>query len=170
MAAEPLRILGVDTSLRSTGVGVIEVRGSSLAAVYQGLIRNPPDRPHSKCLENLQAGIEDVIRRAGPREAAVEGIFYCKNVRTAVVLGEARGVVLAACARAGLPVFEYPPKRVKQSLVGVGSAQKDQVARMVMSLLNLKERPAEDAADALAIAICHLHSRSGHPALAPREV
>lgn len=170
MPRAPFRVLGVDTSLRSTGVGVIEDRGPGLAAVYYGVIRNPPSCRPSACLERLRAGLEEVLGSLRPDEAAVEGIFFCRNVRTAVQLGEARGIVLAACARAGVPVYEYSPRRVKQALVGVGSAHKEQVARMVVSLLGLREVPPEDAADALALAICHRHSRGGHPALGPEPI
>jgi crossover junction endodeoxyribonuclease RuvC len=163
-------VLGVDTSLRSTGVGVVESRRGSLRCVHFDVIQNPPKRLHSTSLDHLHQGIRTVIEKTGPGEAAVEGVFYCKNVRTAVVLGEARGTVLAACAAAEIPVYEYSPRRVKQALVGVGSAHKDQVARMVMSILGLEEQPPPDAADALALAICHFHSRTGHPALAPKQI
>jgi crossover junction endodeoxyribonuclease RuvC len=105
-----------------------------------------------------------------PDAAAVEGIFYCRNVKTAVLLGEARGVVVSVCARAGLPVFEYSPRRVKQALVGRGEAAKEQVASMVVRLLGLKEIPQEDSADALAIAICHAHARTIIDALSPKAI
>ncbi|MGQ9660780.1 MAG: crossover junction endodeoxyribonuclease RuvC, partial [Kiritimatiellia bacterium] len=91
--------------------------------------------------------------------AAIEGGFYCKNVRTALLLGEARGVAIAACAAHGLPVYEYAPRRVKQAIVGFGAADKVQVRRMVARLLALSREPHEDEGDALALAICHLHDR-----------
>jgi crossover junction endodeoxyribonuclease RuvC len=109
--------------------------------------------------------MRDLLARTAPQAAAIEGIFYCKNVRTAVVLGEARGVVIAACAAAGVPVFEYEPRRMKQAIVGFGGATKEQVARMVVRLLGLRKEPPGDAADGLGLAICHLHSRGRITAL-----
>ena len=102
--------------------------------------------------------------------AAIEGILYSRNVKTAVALGHARGVVIAACAAAGVPVYEYAPRRVKQALVGHGGADKVQVRKMVMTLLNLADEPGEDAGDALAMAICHLHNRTRHEMLAPEAI
>jgi crossover junction endodeoxyribonuclease RuvC len=152
------RVLGIDASLRSTGAAVVEASGSRLVPVRQETLRAPARCPRSECLARLQTGIADVIAGTQPTAAAIEGTFYCKNVRTAFTLGEARGAALAACAAAGLPVYEYAPRRVKQAVVGYGAAGKEQVRRMVMSLLGLREEPQEDAADALAIAICHLHN------------
>lgn len=90
----------------------------------------------------------------------MEGTFFAKNAKTAMILGQARGVVLAACARAGLPVFEYSPRAVKQAVTGTGTARKEQVGRMVVRLLGLTDLPQEDAGDALAIALCHTHQRT----------
>lgn len=165
-----MRVLGIDTSLRSTGVGVVDAAGSRLSVVEFGRVHNIDRLPLSECLRRLDAGIRELIGRTRPEIAAVEDIFYCKNIRTAVVLGEARGVVIAACAGAGLPVYEYAPRRVKQALVGYGAADKSQVRRMVMNLLRLEAEPQEDAGDALAIAICHLHSRSPVAGLAPEPI
>lgn len=165
-----MRVIGIDTSLRSTGVGVVESRGSRYSAVDQGRIKSPASAPLSLCLRDLAAGVADAIERLKPEAAAIEGIFYCKNVRTAVVLGEARGAVIAVCAVRGVPVYEYSPRRVKQAVVGFGSASKEQVRKMVVSLLSLDCEPQEDAGDALAVAICHLHSHSGHPALRPEQI
>ena len=164
------RILGVDTALRSTGVAVVEARGQQLVSVEHGLIRNAAALSLSACLLNLRNGIVDLIARTKPGAVAIEGVFFSRNVKTSVTLGEARGVVIAACAAEGLPVYEYSPRRVKQALVGFGGAEKDQVRKMVMSILNLSEPPAEDAGDALALAICHLHSRTGYAALAPKAI
>jgi len=158
---EFLRVLGVDTSLRSTGIGIVEAKGRILRAVDYGTIKNPAKRIHSQCLDHLYQGIIEVIEKEEPSVVAIEGIFFCKNVRTAMVLGQARGVVLAACAAKCLSVHEYAPRRIKQALVGHGSAQKEQVAHMVKTVLGLDEIPQSDAADALAIAICHIHSSTG---------
>jgi len=157
MAKETIRILGIDTSLRSTGVGIVEVRGSMLRAVVYGRIRNKPADPHSRCLENIFNSITDLIEEHAPDCAAIEGAFFAKNAQTAMVLGQARGAAIAACSIKGLSLSEYWPRSVKSAIVGTGGAQKEQVAKMVVRLLNLSEQPQEDAADALAIAICHYH-------------
>lgn len=154
------RVLGVDTSLRSTGVGVVEAAGSRMASMHHGILRNPPGRSLSACLLAIEDGIAGLIADHHPDVVAVEGIFYAKYVRTTLLLGHARGVVLAQCARLGVPVYEYEPRRVKQAVVGQGGASKEQIQRMVSVLLRLPEPPAEDAADALALAICHLHNRT----------
>ncbi len=161
-----MRILGIDTSLRSTGFGVVESVGSRLQVVRYGIIRNPASRSLSGCLFTLDQELRAVIAETKPETAAVEGVFFCKNPRTALILGQARGVALMACTAAGLPVFEHEPRRVKQAVVGHGGADKRQVALMVARLLGLPVAPEqEDATDALAIAICHLQSRTGYAAL-----
>lgn len=160
MAKEKVRILGIDTSLRSTGVGIIDANGSDLRAIAYGRIRNKPKEPHSLCLENIFNSITELITEHAPDCAAIEGAFFAKNARTAMVLGQARGTAITACAITGLDITEHSPRKVKQAIVGTGAAQKDQVAKMVMRLLNLEEQPQEDAADALAIAICHYHQLS----------
>ena len=157
MAKETIRILGIDTSLRSTGVGVIEVRGSEMRALAYGRIHNKPKIPHSQCLENIYVTISDLIEDHKPHFAAIEGVFFAKNAKTAMTLGQARGAAIAACAVQQLTISEYTPRKVKSAVVGTGTADKTQVAKMVMRLLNIKEQPQEDAADALAIAICHHH-------------
>lgn len=124
----------------------------------------------SHCLQRLDRELAALIERHQPEQAAIEGVFYCRNVKTAITLGEARGVAIAVCARAGLSVYEYSPRRIKQALVGYGDADKEQVARMVIRLLNLPETPHEDAADALAIAICHAQARTTIAALAPKPL
>ncbi len=149
--------MGMDISLRSSGIAVIEQAGPALKTVEYRLIKNPPGRSISESLLNIYRGVTEMLERSRPAAAAIEGIFFCKNFKTAVSLGQARGAAIAACATTGVPVFEYPPRRVKQAVVGYGAAGKDQVMRMVMALLQLKEEPHSDAADALAIAICHAH-------------
>jgi crossover junction endodeoxyribonuclease RuvC len=160
MARETIKILGIDTSLRSTGVGIIEAKGSELRAIAYGRIQNKPKVPHSECLKNIFNTITDLIEEHRPDCAAIEGAFFAKNAKTAMVLGQARGAAITACATQGLRLTEYSPRSVKSAVVGTGAAQKDQVAKMVMRLLNLSEQPQEDAADALAIAICHVHQLS----------
>ncbi len=161
----PLRVLGIDTSLRSTGVGVVEAVGNRLRAVEFGRIRNARTLAVSQCLRHIHEGLTELIERTNPVCVAIEGAFFCKNARTAMVLGQARGVAINAAVCRGLEVYEYAPRRVKQAVVGYGQADKSQVQSMVKSLLSLDAAPKEDEADALALAICHLHSRGGHAAL-----
>lgn len=145
-------------SLRSSGIAVIESAGSVLKMVEYRVLKNPPGRSVSECLLHIFRGVLDMQERFRPDAAAIEGIFFCKNFKTAVMLGQARGAAIAACATSGVPIYEYSPRRVKQAVVGYGSASKEQVKRMVILLLRLREEPQSDAADALAIAICHAHA------------
>jgi crossover junction endodeoxyribonuclease RuvC len=161
MKADPVRILGIDTSLRSTGVGVLVSDGLRHSVSSYGTIAAPKSWPLSRCLANLQTRIQELIESETPDQVAIEGIFFCKNVKTAVILGEARGTVIATCAAAGLDIVEYAPRRVKQCIVGRGAADKSQVAFMVKNLLGLEAVPQNDAADALAIAYCHAISLRG---------
>lgn len=154
-----VRILGVDTSLRSSGVAVIELYGQQMRALVYGRIQNKATLPHTGCLAAIHQELDKLITEFEPDEAAIEGAFFAKNAKTAMILGQARGVVLAACALRTLPVYEYSPRLIKQAVVGTGAASKEQVAKMVMRLLSLSEQPQEDAADALAAAICHAHQR-----------
>jgi crossover junction endodeoxyribonuclease RuvC len=170
MAAETLRVLGVDTSLRSTGVGVVELRGGRMTAIEYGVVPFPAKLPHSACLSGLYAAIALLVQKTAPQCAAIEGVFFSRNLKTTLVLGEARGAVIAACAGAGLPVYEYAPRSVKQALVGFGGAEKEQVRRMLMAQLGLATEPQEDAGDALALAICHLQRGRGHESLAPEPI
>jgi len=170
LAPTPVRILGVDTALRSSGVGVVDACGNRLSAVHYGTIRNPRERLHSECLHHIYSGISELIEKYAPVAVAVESVFFSRNAQTAMILGEARGAVLAACAAGGLSVYEYAPRRVKQAVVGNGKAQKEQVAKMVAVMLGLPGSPQSDAADALAIAICHIHNASGYAALAPKQI
>lgn len=165
-----MRIIGIDTSLRSTGVGIIDVRGTSISLVEASTIHFTAHAPRSECLSGLGDSLASLLARFSPQVAAIEGVFYCRNVKTAVTLGEARGVAIASCARAGIPVFEYSPRRVKQALVGYGDADKEQVMRMVVRVLSLQDPPQEDSADALAVAICHAHAHTSIEGLAPRPI
>lgn len=155
-----IRIMGIDTSLRSTGVGVVEEAGSRMVPVWYGTIRNPASRAFSACLAHIQDETVKLIETYQPHAVAIEGVFYAKNVKTMMILTHARGVIIAQCARVALPVYEYEPRRVKMAVAGYGAAQKEQVQQMVKTLLNLPELPQNDAADALAIAITHLHNRT----------
>lgn len=161
----PVRVLGIDTSLRSTGVGILDAAGSRMVPVHYGTVKNPPARPLSACLVHLADEIAKLIAEHQPQAVAIEGIFYAKNVKTMMILSHARGAIIAQCARLGVPVYEYEPRRVKMAVAGFGGAQKEQIQKMVKALLGLREEPQNDAADALALAITHLHNRTALSAL-----
>ena len=153
-----MTILGIDTSLRSTGFGVLSVEGSRLRAVDYGNIRNAPKLPLTACLKAIHAKVVELIATHRPDVVAIESVIYGKNAGTMLVLGEARGAVLTAAADAGVPVYEYEPRRMKKAVCGNGLAEKEQIQRMIKVLLNLPELPQNDAADALGLAVCHAHS------------
>lgn len=153
-----MTILGIDTSLRSTGYGVLASEGSRLRAIDYGNIRNAPKLPLTACLGAIYAKVAALIAEYRPDVMAIESVIYGKNAGTMLVLGEARGAVLTAASAAALTVYEYEPRRVKRAVCGNGMAEKEQVQRMVKTLLNLPETPQNDAADALGLAICHAHS------------
>ena len=153
-----MTILGIDTSLRSTGYGVLSVEGTRMRAIDFGNIRNAPKLPLTGCLKAIHAKVAELIEAHRPDVMAIESVIYGKNAGTMLVLGEARGAVLTAAVDAGLPVYEYEPRRMKKSVCGNGLAEKEQIQRMVKVLLNLPELPQNDAADALGLAICHAHS------------
>ena len=155
-----MTILGIDTSLRSTGYGVLVVEGSRLSALDCGNIRNAPKLPLSACLKNIYTRVTELIAQHRPDVLSIESVIYGKNAGTMLVLGEARGAVLSAAALAGLEVYEYEPRRMKKAVCGNGLAEKGQIQRMVKTLLALPELPQNDAADALGLAICHVHSCS----------
>ncbi len=160
-----MRVLGVDPSLRSTGFGVIESDGHRFALIEYGRVRARSGESHGDSLARIETELGAVIGRTEPGEAAIESLFFCRNVRTAITLGEARGAVLAVLARSGVPVVEYAPRRVKQSVAGRGAAAKQQVALLVRRLLGIREELPEDASDALAVAICHVHHATAPAAL-----
>ncbi|MGE0743746.1 MAG: crossover junction endodeoxyribonuclease RuvC [Rhodospirillales bacterium] len=154
-----MRLLGLDPGLRVTGWGVVDAEGNRLRHVADGVVRAPADGPLADRLAALFAGLEQVLDAWRPDEAAVEETFVNRNGASTLKLGQARGIVMLAPARRGLPVAEYPANLVKQSLVGVGHAEKAQVAMMVRTLLPGCRLEAPDAADALAVAICHANHR-----------
>jgi len=151
------RVLGIDPGLRNTGWGVVDVSGNRLSHVANGVVRSDAALDTPSRLKQLFDGLVAVIAAWAPVEAAVEETFLNKNPGTTLKLGLARGVALLAPAHAGLPVAEYATKTVKQSLVGVGGADKHQVEMMVRRLLPGVEPAGPDASDALAVAICHAH-------------
>lgn len=146
-------ILGIDPGTAVTGYGVVRA-GSTHALVECGVIRTKPDRPLAERLRDISDGVRELIARHRPDALAVEDVFYARNVRTTLVLGHARGVILLAGAEAGLLIHEYPPSEIKKAVVGAGSATKVQVQYMVTKLLRLKSAPQPaDAADGVAAAL-----------------
>ena len=157
------RILGIDPGSRATGYGVVDTDGQCSRAVHYGVIRVSGDLPLAARLDRLFAGLCEVIDEYRPDEAAIEEVFTAKNARSALVLGQARGVLLLAAGRQ-CEVHEYAARAVKKAIAGYGQADKQQVGQMVKMLLGLPKVPAQDASDALAIALCHAHSRPMHAA------
>lgn len=149
------RVLAIDPSLRRTGYAVLEEASGQLRALEYGAIANAPRLLVSGCLVAIHSKVRELIDRYRPDCAAFEAIIYVQNMRTAITLGTARGAALLAAAQQGLAIHEYAPRRVKQSVVGLGGAQKGQVGFMVRALLGLSETPGADAADALAIGLTH---------------
>lgn len=152
-----MKILGLDTALRTTGYGIIEVTGKTPKVIDCGLIKNKASLSHSECMKRISLAIQQLIETFHPDQAVIEGGFYYKNAKTAMVLGMARGAVVAEVAKAGIPIFEYAPKTAKLSLTGSGSSDKKQVAFMVANILNTKENDVLDASDALSLTLCHLN-------------
>jgi len=150
-------ILGVDPSLRGTGFGVVRLDKKNPETLTQGTVQCPAKWSRSECLVAISKKLRDVIAVHRPTVCAIEGLFYAQNPKTALIMGEARGAALAAIAEGGLEIFEIAPRKVKQSIVGHGNAQKIAVAKMVQRMLALDELPAPDAADALALALTYSH-------------
>lgn len=153
-------ILGIDPSLRGTGYGIIRPSRTQPELIAQGTIAAKSTWPRSRCLLHILQTLRDVLRQHPPTVCVVEGLFFAQNLKTALIMGEARGVSLAAAAEAGLEIFEIAPRKVKQAVVGYGAAQKSAVAKMVQRMLNLAEPPAPDAADALALALTYAQETS----------
>ncbi len=152
-------ILGVDPGTAITGYGVVQSDGDRLQLIAYGAITTPSDWKMPQRLQHIYAELVALIRTHQPTEAVVEKLFFSKNVRTALSVGQARGVALLAAAQAGLTIHEYTPLEIKQAVVGYGRAEKTQIQQMVRMLLQLDVIPQpDDAADALAVAICHAHS------------
>jgi crossover junction endodeoxyribonuclease RuvC len=158
--ADKVRIIGIDPGLRRCGWGVIEAAGNRLSFVACGTLTPPVDDPMAVRLVNLFQGIAELVRRFTPDEAAVEETFVNQGARSALLLGQARGVALMTPASLGVPVAEYAANLIKKSVVGAGHADKVQVQTMIKILLPQSDAGTADAADALAIAICHAHHRS----------
>ena len=150
-------ILGIDPGSRITGYGVIRQTGRQLVYLGSGVIRTSVEDLPTR-LKRIYAGVTEIITQFQPDMFAIEEVFLAKNANSALKLGQARGAAIVAAVNQDLPVFEYAARLVKQTVVGIGSADKVQVQEMVTRILNLSEKPQADAADALAIAITHAHS------------
>lgn len=152
-------VLGIDPGTAITGWGLVSREGDTLALLDYGTISTSPDVALPQRLQTIYRELGEIAARHHPNAAAVEKLFFNQNARTAMAVGQARGVALLALADAGLPLHEYTPLEVKQSVCGYGRASKEQIQKLVQMLLGLDCIPQpDDAADALAIAICHLHS------------
>lgn len=149
-------ILGVDTALRCTGYGVVEMQGKRFSVIDCGVIKNDRKSSHSECLRRLAGGIRQVAEEHPPDVASIEGSFYFKNAKTAMVLGMARGTVISTLATLDIQCYEYAPTKAKQAITGYGRAPKDQVAQVMSAMLtlNVTDIP-DDSTDALSLCICH---------------
>ena len=149
-------ILGIDPGVATIGFGIIRAERGKNTLIQYGVITTPPGIPLSERLVQIHDDMQQLIETFKPDEMAVEELFFSKNITTGIAVAHGRGVILLAAEKAGVPVFEYTPMQVKQSVVGYGKAEKKQVMSMTQRLLNMKEIPRpDDAADALALAICH---------------
>jgi crossover junction endodeoxyribonuclease RuvC len=155
-----MRILAVDPSLRGTGIAVLEEIGSKVRCLEYSVVRNRASLSQEACLIAIHEALVLAITKHQPTALAIEKVIFVQSYATAIVLGAARGVAVLAAAQAGLSIHEYPPKRVKQAVVGKGAAAKEQVAFMIRALLGLTETPPSDAADAIAIGLTHLRTIS----------
>ncbi|MEX0852931.1 MAG: crossover junction endodeoxyribonuclease RuvC [Bauldia sp.] len=155
----PIRILGVDPGLRRTGWGIVTVDGNALSFLAAGTVKVPAEGTLAERLAVLAEGLAEVVRAWRPEEAAVEQTFVNRDAVATLKLGQARGVALLVPAQAGIAVAEYAPNAVKKAIVGAGHAEKVQIRAMVRVLLPRANFDSDDAADALAIAICHAHHR-----------
>lgn len=159
--SEIIRILGIDPGLRNTGWAVVESQGNSLRFVAAGTVKSDGKADLASRLCQLHDGLANILHSHRPDEAAVENTFVNKDAGATLKLGQARGIALLVPARAGLPVAEYAPNAVKKAVIGVGHGDKGQIQMMVKMLLPKATWNSDDAADAIAIAICHAHHRGG---------
>ena len=165
-----MRIFGIDPGSERTGYGCIDSVGSRHRLVICGSLSAPSRATFPDKLQLIHAGLRSLLERHRPQCVAIEDIFHARNVRRALKLGHARGVALLAAAQSGIPVVEYSPAEIKRAVVGYGRAEKPQVQEMIRLLLALDSKPSpHDVADALAVAICHLHNSTGTMAETARQ-
>lgn len=166
----PQTILGIDPSLRGTGYGLIRTGKPHPVVLAQGTIACPKDWERSRCLAKISQTLRDVLLEHSPEVCVVEGLFFAQNLKTAIIMGEARGAALAAVAESGIEIYEIATRKVKQAIVGYGAAQKIAVAKMVQRMLGLAELPDPDAADALALALTHAQGQGRFSLSAPKKI
>ena len=154
-----MRILGIDPGVAIVGFGVVDSEGGAQRMVQYGAINTPANTPLAARLVQIEQDLTELLQQFKPDEVAIEELFFSKNITTGIAVAHARGVILATVEKAGIPLYEYTPMQVKQAVVGYGLAEKNQVMDMTKRLLKLRSVPKpDDAADALAIAICHARS------------
>lgn len=153
-----MRVMGIDPGLSVTGYGIIEAKGDHLIHLYHGIINTRDKNSFSQKIRNIYEGLSEVIRKFSPEAVAIENLFFARNPKNILQLGQAQGVAILAAINQSLKIHDYSVLEIKQSVVGYGRASKEQVQQMVKNLLKLKETIASDASDALAVAICHIHS------------
>lgn len=156
-----MRILGIDPGYAILGYGIVDMRASRFSLVTYGVVSTDAGTEMPQRLKTIYSALMEIIGASQPDVAAVEELFFNSNAKTAIKVGEARGAAILACANSGLPIYEYTPLQIKQALAGYGRADKHQIQQIVKSILNMKEIPRpDDAADAVAAAICHGNSSS----------
>lgn len=154
-----MRILGIDPGYAIMGYGIIDRKGNRFSVCDYGALTTEKNMPMPDRLKHLYCGLMELIAEYHPDAASIEELFFNKNTTTALLVGQARGVAILACANSGVEIFEYTPLQIKQGLIGYGRAEKKQIQHMVKTILHLEEVPKpDDTADALAAAICHGHS------------
>ncbi len=161
MAINRFRVLGIDPGLETTGISVLEVQGNGFKPVFCGCIITGKDKPIDLRLRTIYTSIEKIIKEHLPQYLAIEQIFFSINAKSAIKVGQARGVSILAASNNGLPVFEYTPLEVKQAIVGYGRATKQQIKYMLKNILNVADEyfpKKDDAWDAMAVCICHANS------------
>ena len=158
-----VRILGIDPGSQVTGFGIVDVAGNRTTAVEWGSVRTGGE--HSDRLRSIFTALKQIVREYGPAEIAIERVFLSRNADSALKLGQARAAAICATFDSNVPIYEYSARHIKKAVVGRGSAEKDQVQRMVQMILGVREAIAADAADALAAAICHANERTVRAAL-----
>jgi crossover junction endodeoxyribonuclease RuvC len=158
--SDPVRVLGIDPGFGTLGYGIIEARTSRVDLVAYGAIKTESGEPIPDRLLKIYDELEAITRKYSPHESAVEELFFFRNVTTAIEVGEARGVILLVLRRLCVPIYEYTPHQVKMAVTGYGKAEKGQIQRTLKAFLGMSETPKpDDAADALAVAWCHISSR-----------
>lgn len=154
-----MRIIGIDPGIAITGWGVVEGEGQTLEMIANGVVTTPAKTPLPDRLQTIYQELTEIITQWQPESSAIEELFFSKNAKTALAVGHGRGVAMLALVNGGVSITEYKPLEVKQAVTGHGGSDKRQIQQMVKLLLNLDEIPRpDDAADALAVAICHVHS------------